>query len=273
MDPELILHDVLSILKSMRIDIYRLNMSGIRRIIQNYLDINPSTTHTRAIIQITKYLSYEYGQTLRIKPPSKSVSANISILGSSNPYTIAKLINPANLHKKAYVALDGMKGMLSHDKKKITWSINDIRSDTTQVKNKFRDIVAVKLLSSIVTLSLPVATSTTITTILIDELASQSFISKDRNFHFLAYDKLTTAEINRISNIIHSMDNPTLRKLILDHSCRDGIYTFDPPITVLNTITMSFARPAYVSTIADQVPLTSCLINLEITYLDSAYDV
>lgn len=268
-----ILEDVLATLRELKINIHSVNLSTLRIKIASYLDKDPSYDRNRIILEISDELSKLHGdlQSIRIKN-KKITPADIILFGNPDPYYITKILNPSNLYKKAYIGLYGMNGTLTENNTKISWDLNNIRSDKTQIKNKFRDIVEIKLLSSIVTLNLPIYTSTQITTVLIDELTSQSFISKDRKFHFITYDKLTTEEINRISDLGGGMYNPVLRKLISDNSCYDNIFAFNPPIVDLDSITLSFARPTNICTIASQSNSSSCLINFELTYIDSAFN-
>lgn len=273
MDPEEILSEVLSVLKELKIDIYKVNLSTLRIKIKQYITSYPLASQTRAVLEIADEVSKLYGDLSLITVKNrKPTSMDVILFDDPNPYRITKTLNPRNLYKKAYVALDGMKATLSNNNTKISWEISNTQSNMTQVRNKFRDVVEIKLLSSSVTFNLPVYTSTQITTVLIEELKSQSFISPDRNFHFVTYDKLDTTEINRISQAMFSMYNPTLRKLVVDNSCHDAIYAFDPPITTLSTITLSFGRPTKLCTIGGQGTGSSCLVNLEITYIEPTFN-
>jgi hypothetical protein len=273
MDTEELLYDIVSVLKILKIDATTLKLPNIRNLIEQFITNNRSASRTRLILTITKLINDYYGLTPLLKSTPKATPVDIGLFNYTKTYSITNAINPSNLYKKAYVALDGMKATLLSNNKKISWNISDVRSDNTQVKNKFRDVVSVKLISSQVTLQVPAFTSTQITTVLIDELATQCFITKSRNYHFLAYDKLTTSEIIRITDIQGAMYNPSQRKLIIDNSCQEGIYYFDPPITVLDTLTFSFARPTIISTISNQAAFNSCLINLEIAYIDSSFEI
>jgi hypothetical protein len=273
-DPiESTLYDILRVLRDLDIDITNLNVAYMRNKVTHHYINYPDSSQYRRVIELSAEFNDAYGKSINLLTSKRNIaSIDVSFFNSINPYDFIAIVNPANLYKKAYVALDGNKGTVSADQKKISWNINALTNyDGTQIKNKFRDIVSIKLLSYLIPINIANVTSTQITTVLIEELTSQCYISPDRKYHFISYDKLTNAEIIRISQVIGFMYNPVIRKMTIDNSCHDGIYHFNPPITLLDTITLSFGRPTILCSIAGQSIFQRCFINLEVTYLDPAY--
>lgn len=266
MDEEL-MYAVLKTLKEMSINPDEVNLTGLRNALAKYKQNNPESTNTRTIVELVSRFSDTSMPMLR---NTKETPVDVSFFGSSNPYDIINIISPQSLYKKAYVGLQGSKATFSQDNKKISWVLSNIFSDGIQVKNPIRDIVEIKLLSYVMNLSLPTATSSDVTTVLIEEFASQSFAGPDRKFHFVSHDSWTTARIITVSYPMFAVYHPNLRKMIIDNSCHMGSFSFDPPVTILDTLTLSFGRPARVYPINGQSNDESCFFNFEVTYKDSA---
>lgn len=264
-DTESILYDVLRILRELKVNINKLPLDELRVIIDTY---NDDCTKTRKLIEISMSIYDKYiGSNVPIPPISISniiTPVDLSFFQQSDPYSLTRSINPRNLYRKAYVGLDGMKSTISYDHYKISWELNNVFNLIgAQVKNTFKNIVAIKLLSYNITLTISNANSTNITTVLIDEFDSQCFRNDERKFHFISYDTWKVG------------DDPTSHKMIVDKSCQDGIFMFNPPIKLADSITMSFGRPTRLIPIPDQIasPVgVPTFINLEVTYIDPVFE-
>jgi hypothetical protein len=251
-------------------------MLAVRDVIETYMDDEENTkkTRNRQIVELADKLHDNFAseQDVSDEVPSRKVTkADVRIFGSDNPYTLTAMINPKNLYRKAYLGLNGVYGVISADGMKISWTILDVTTQAgVQVRNKYKNVVEIKMLTSLATLVVPasrpivnpmyaniVQPATTITNVLIDELVGDSFIDSNtkRRFHFIAEDDSVS-------------DVSVYRKLVVDNSCHQGVYTFGAPISILSDITMSFARLDRVLQITTQDPDDPMFIGLEVTYIN-----
>lgn len=242
-----------------------------RKAINDYLNRNKEKTKNRIIMELTmkfyNLLTQPYEKMYGLGPITESNIKNVDvrIFGKEDPRELTRAVNIKNLYKTAYIGLNGLYATISGNK--ISWSISDvIISGGVQVRNKFRDVTEIKMYTSLVNLTVPASRPssggdntilqplTTITNVLIDECAGDSFIGQTRRFHFISYDSST-------------LDTSTQRKLIVDNSCQGGLYVFNSPITVLDKITLSFARHDQLMPILEDNS-NPTFINMEIKYLD-----
>ena len=160
-----------------------------------------------------------------------------SIFGINNITQLTKIISEMNKQKEdkeyiAYLLLDSRYRFLENDGTEyFKWGCinNYIRSQGTINHNGvIKNIKAIELAKFVLpnNLTKKICKYNRLTT-LIHEFESQSFIGhEDRRFHFMSQPELSN---NKIS--------------IDPHYFHNGIFKFKDPITILDTLTISFGNP------------------------------
>lgn len=165
-----------------------------------------------------------------------------SILGEVSKFRISMALNPKSLIRKEYMLFDTRYAARHNlERTKFTWIYSSIPRKTDAARGivsttaKMRDIVSMKVYP----VQFPFATSQQFQpimnryTLLVEEFSNQSFISYNgRRFHFLQ---------SVYYPYIGAQDQHIL--LYTDKYLADGTFRFRKPITVIDTITLSFGNP------------------------------
>ena len=173
-------------------------------------------------------------QIIEEQPPNNSTSIISSLLGLTNSNNAARILNPKSLLRKNYMLLDSryrvLNGSNTNGISSITWNtvLQSVATSqgTVNIVGNVRDIVSIRIYPCRIPYVKSADNKYSRVSILIDQLSSQSFITHERNFHFMLESAVDDNFIN-----LHTRDY------------NDGYFYFEKPITTLNKLTLSFGSP------------------------------
>jgi hypothetical protein len=152
--------------------------------------------------------------------------------------------------KRAYLCLDSRYAIFNEPRTKLTWCVSETLSDTNNIASLLggvRNINWMRIQSFVIR---KFDSDTQRATVLIEELASQSFIMQnDRKFHFMGLlsdlqsSVVPYGQLAASNYFVPDMGMFGRYEITFDNRCNDGYYRFNKPISMLNNITISVGNP------------------------------
>lgn len=184
---------------------------------------------------------------------NKLSSTNVEIaalLGLNNAFSIQQLFNPEATYIRNYLILDSRYRIInepsSNNITQFTWNYVDnanIADGSVNSVGTIRNIVSMRVYQPRVPFvtsshsSVNMSSETRRVAIVIQEFASQSFIGPERSrFHFMLQPVIPAVAVVNYPNMIE----------LQVEEYNDGKFDFRKPITVVNSLTVSFLDPVNV---------------------------
>jgi hypothetical protein len=201
----------------------------------------------------------------------RKINSIQSFLGETDIYKIAHTINPQSQYRKVYLALDTKYAKFLENQTKLQWNYHNTIQEfgnSTNTVGPLENIVSMRIYSFVVQyFNSPLNRAT----VLVNELSAQSFLwDGDKNFHFMArrnslLDSLPLTDRTTITlDYQYVPDIATANKieLLSGYRFNEGIYYFNPPVTLVDTITLSIRDPT------NLLHVPKFIIDVQVTNVD-----
>lgn len=214
-----------------------------------FIEENEKYVSAETTTELIATLATEYVNDLQKQTGDMNIS---KFLGMGSLEELKVSITPKANKKLAYVCLDSRYARFSPDCKHLQWDVYNAISEygnSTNVIHNLRNITRVRC-ASIVTrkFASPMARAS----VLIEELSAQSFVFPNgKRFHFLALLNdlqlpMDLGSRNEQNGPMFSIADFTIYdkyELLMGYRFNEGIYNFNIPVNILNTITVAIGDP------------------------------